>query len=118
VIPIGLGIRLKISPNVNFAVEGAYRKTFTDYLDDVSTKYTARSSDPVTAYFQNPNYPTFDPAVGAKRGNPSKMDSYFLLNAKLEYFLPFNPTKRKGSGMNYKRKPTYRYNKRGGIRRK
>ncbi len=126
VIPIGLGARFKISPNVNIAVEGGYRKTFTDYLDDVSTKYTAPSSDPVTAYFQNPNNPAYNPAatgdlnnytVNSKRGNPSKPDSYFLLNAKIEYYLPFRAGGRKGNGLIYKRKSNYRYNKRGGVRR-
>ncbi len=126
VIPIGLGIRLKVGPNTNLVFEGGYRKTFTDYLDDVSNKYTAPSSNPITAYFQNPNNPLYNPAatgntntytVGYKRGNPNSADSYFLLNAKIEYYLPFSSSKR-GSGLISKRKSNYRYNKRGGMKRK
>jgi hypothetical protein len=129
VIPFGLGVRLKTGPNTNIVFEGGYRKTFTDYLDDVSSKYTAASLDPVTAYFQNPNNPTYNPAAtgdvnnytaGSKRGNPSSMDSYFLLNLKVEYYLPLNPSGRRGNGLisGSKRKSNYRYNKRGGIKRK
>lgn len=128
VIPIGLGLRLKTGPNTNIVFEGGYRKTFTDYLDDVSTKYTAPSSDPITAYFQNPNNPVYNPSAtgdtntfnaGAKRGNPNATDSYFLLNVKIEYYLPFN-SGRRGNGLisGNKRKSTYRYNKRGGIKRR
>jgi hypothetical protein len=129
VIPIGLGVRLKTGPNTNLVLEGGYRKTFTDYLDDVSNKYTAPSSDPITAYFQNPNNPAYNPAAtgninnfndGSKRGNPSATDSYFLLNVKVEYYLPMSGVGRRGNGLiaTKKRKANYRYNKRGGIKRK
>src|SRR6185369_11445300 len=37
VIPLGLGVRFKIGPFTNLSFEGGFRKTFTDYLDDVST---------------------------------------------------------------------------------
>ncbi len=124
VIPIGLGIRLKTGPNTNIVFEGGYRKTFTDYLDDVSSKYTAPSSNAVVAYFQNPNNPAYNPAatgtdtnnygVGYKRGNPANTDSYFLLNVKVEYYLPIVSSSRKGTGK--KNRATYRYNKRGGVK--
>lgn len=129
VLPFGVGGRLKITPNMNIAVEGGYRKTFTDYLDDVSSNYTAPSSDAATAYFQNPNNPVYNPAAagdlnnynaGAKRGDPSQVDSYFLLNVKLEYYLPVREKSlRSKSGTLKKHKSsTLRYNKRGGIKRK
>ncbi|GHN02850.1 hypothetical protein WSM22_43390 [Cytophagales bacterium WSM2-2] len=126
VIPMGFGGRLKLTPNLNLAVEGGFRKTFTDYIDDVSTKYVVPSSDPVTAYFQNPNNPAYNPTAsgdinnfnaGFKRGNPNSMDSYFLLNAKIEYYLPITKGGRKGSGL-LKRKSTFKYNKRGGMKRR
>ncbi len=129
VIPMGLGVRLKTGPNTNIVVEGGYRKTFTDYLDDVSSKYTAPSSNPVTAYFQNPSNPTYNPGAtgntntykaGDQRGDPSKTDSYFLLNVKLEYYLPYAAAGKRSSGLigGGKRKSTYRYNKSGGIKRR
>ena len=120
-------MRLKTGPNTNLVVEGGYRKTFTDYLDDVSNKYTAPSTNPVTAYFQNPNNPAYNPAAtgdinnsnaGDKRGGPSKNDSYFLLNVKVEYYLPYKARAKRGSGLISKRKSMYKYNKRGGIKRR
>ncbi len=128
VIPVGLGIRLKTGPNTNFVLEGGYRKTFTDYLDDVSTHYVAPSSDPIQAYFQNPNNPAYNPAAtgdinnfkaGDKRGSPSATDSYFLLNIKMEYYLPIGSSAKRGNGLisTKKRKSNYRYNKRGGMRK-
>ena len=38
-IPMGLGLRFRASPRVNTSFELLYRKTFTDYMDDVSTTY-------------------------------------------------------------------------------
>lgn len=131
VIPFGLGVRLKTGPNTNIVFEGGYRKTFTDYLDDVSNKYVAASSDQITAYFQNPNNPAYNTltpiaagevnnyTAGSKRGNPSATDSYFLLNVKVEYYLPMSSSGKRGNGLisNKKRKSNYRYNRRGGIKR-
>jgi hypothetical protein len=94
VIPYGLGIRFKVGPFFNVAVESGWRLTFTDYLDDVSTVY------PDPASFSNPIAASLsmryaDPVAneitaGTKRGNPTKNDSYYLLNAKIEYYLPHN----------------------------
>ena len=38
-LPIGVGLKYNISPRMAIAAEWAPRKTFTDYLDDVSTVY-------------------------------------------------------------------------------
>lgn len=38
-IPAGLGLRYKVSPRIDVALELGYRFTFTDYLDDVSGNY-------------------------------------------------------------------------------
>lgn len=90
VIPYGFGARLKMGPFFNLSIEGGWRLTFTDYIDDVSTVY------PDPASFSNPaaaalsmRYATPVPA-GTQRGNPDKNDGYFLLNAKVEYYLPHN----------------------------
>lgn len=39
VIPFGFGVRMKMTDHLDISGEVGYRKTFTDYLDDVSTKY-------------------------------------------------------------------------------
>lgn len=96
VIPYGLGVKVKAGPFFNVAVEGGWRKTFTDYLDDVSTVYPDRSTwDPNSIRYKladrSDEIPGADPFVaGHKRGNPDKNDSYFLLNVKVEYYLSNN----------------------------
>jgi hypothetical protein len=124
VIPYGLGMRFKIHPLANISVEGGYRKTFTDYLDDVSTVHAAQSSftDPIAQALtdRRPEIGLSLVEPGHRRGNPKYMDSYFLLNVKLEYYLPTEFLSANSSKKLYKskRKAFYRYNKRGGVRRR
>ena len=90
-IPMGLGIKYMLSERVNISLELLLRKSFTDYIDDVSTTYidpnlftkylsaedavTARRiSDKVFAIV-NPNLSRNSP--GTQRGNPGQNDSYF-----------------------------------------
>jgi hypothetical protein len=92
VIPVGAGIKLKAGPFFNFVVEGGYRKTFTDYLDDVSTVHPDKSTwtNPIRVALSDRG-PEIDAAprrAGAVRGNPDKKDGYFLMNLKVEYYLP------------------------------
>lgn len=125
VIPFGLGTRLKLGPFFNVLIEGGYRKTFTDYLDDISIK---RYPDPATLKSdlsralsdrrreRDPNYPV-GPGVGV-RGNPEFDDGYFLLNVKIQYYLPYQARSNSNNKLlRKKRSSFYRYNKRGGIRR-
>jgi hypothetical protein len=44
-IPAGLGIRYKLDKHWDLAFEIGWRKTFTDYLDDVSTNYVSGIKD-------------------------------------------------------------------------
>jgi len=43
-IPYGGGIKFKVSENIVLAYEIGFRKTFTDYLDDVSTNYVDQAT--------------------------------------------------------------------------
>ncbi len=124
VIPYGLGLRLKVTPIFNISIEGGYRTTFTDYLDDVSTthKDPSKFSDPLAAALSD-RRPEIGKAIvpdGTKRGNPKTNDGYMLLNAKLEYYLPMDFSRRSNNPGNYKKKKSssYRYKKGGGLRRK
>jgi hypothetical protein len=127
VVPFGLGLRIKSGPYFNIAIEGGYRLTFTDYLDDVSIK---RYPDPATLSSDlaralsdrrrelDPDYPVA-PGVGV-RGNPTTNDGYFLLNVKLEYYLPFDlfaGRSPQSKLFRSKKKAFYRYNKRGGLKK-
>lgn len=98
-IPIGLGVRHNI--NKNFAVEFEYgfRKTFTDYIDDVSTTYVHPSifegDDALVAqHFANPSATagTDDPLSGTtnpglQRGNPRNDDAYMFALFSVHYKL-------------------------------
>jgi hypothetical protein len=95
VIPFGLGARLKMGPFFNLVVEGGYRKTFTDYLDDVSTVHPDKTGwDPVRTALsdRSPELGLAPYEVGTKRGNPDSKDGYFLANIKIEYYMatPFS----------------------------
>jgi hypothetical protein len=93
VIPFGLGIRFKVNPMFNLSIEAGFRKTFTDYLDDVSTTYPGASSfngDAQAIYFSDRRVdPALNGTAGGVRGNSNSLDSYLLLNAKVEYYLPW-----------------------------
>jgi hypothetical protein len=90
-IPMGVGLKYYFSDRINMSFEILLRKSFTDYIDDVSTEYidpnlfdvylpkedavTARSiSDKVFAIV-NPGLSRNKP--GTQRGNPNQNDSYF-----------------------------------------
>lgn len=92
VIPYGLGARVMIGPFFNLAIEGSYRVTFTDYLDDVSTVHPDKSSwtDPVRVALSDrrPELGLSPYEPGTQRGNADDNDSYFLITAKLEYYIP------------------------------
>jgi len=124
VIPYGLGLRLKVTPLFNISIEGGYRTTFTDYLDDVSTthKDPSKFTDPLAAALSDRRPEAGRPVApdGARRGNPDTNDSYMLVNAKLEYYLPMDFSRRSSYNPSYykkKKSSSYRYNKRGGLRR-
>ena len=95
-IPMGVGIKYQLSERVNIGTEFLYRKTFTDYIDDVSTTYI----DPF--YFGNYlsnqdasiarklhdksnslTTPTNRTVPGEQRGNSKNMDAYFSTVLKL-----------------------------------
>lgn len=94
VVPFGLGARIRVSQFVNVVIEGGYRKTFTDYLDDVSTVHQNKSTwtDPVRIGLSDrrPELGLSPYEPGSIRGDPSDKDGYFLLNIKGEYYLPQN----------------------------
>jgi len=87
VIPFGAGIKFRVTENINLGWEIALRKTFTDYLDDVSTNYVdddvlraAKGDKAVELSYRggevkngNPTYP----AEGTTRGKTAKDWYYF-----------------------------------------
>ena len=101
-IPLGVGVKFMISPFFNIGINGGYRFTFTDYLDDISTEHPgpAAFTDPLAQALSDrrPEIGLAPRAAGTRRGNPDKKDGYFMLSIRLDYYLPPNVF---GSSRNY-----------------
>jgi hypothetical protein len=87
VLPFGFGKKFTLENGSKLTLDIMFRKSFTDYLDDVSTYYadveTIRELDgDIAAYFANPG--TLEVRPGAGRGNPNNFDSYFLIGFRYE----------------------------------
>ena len=81
-IPFGLGAKLNLARNVGLSFEWGMRKTFTDYLDDVSRQYAdptklAQLKGGIAASLSNTalNHDNVN-MVGSQRGNPYIKDWY------------------------------------------
>ena len=98
IVPAAVGLKLKINDFINLNLEIAYRYTFTDYLDDVSTTYPTVEQDNVRSLLINRkneidvvNPEAYQQLVaGARRGNPNNKDQYILLGYRLEFYIPTN----------------------------
>ena len=89
----GFGARYAINENMNIGVEMLQRKTFTDYLDDVSSIYVdqnvllqakgaktvemAYRGDEISGGLPYPNH-------GEQRGTPTEMDWYYFFGINFE----------------------------------
>ncbi len=82
-IPMGLGFRFALANLVNMGAEIGLRKTFTDYLDDVSTTYvdqmilTGENGALANALSNRSGELSGNPVIhadGEQRGDPSNMD--------------------------------------------
>lgn len=100
-IPFGAGIKFAVNDKISLGWEFRFNKTFTDYLDDVSTTYAdynaliggrfgAKTAE--LAYRGgevkggNPTYPN----AGSVRGNPKTKDWYYFSGITITYSL-FKP---------------------------
>lgn len=100
-IPMGIGFMLKITKNFDFGGEIGFRKTFTDYIDDVSTNFPDRDAlraDGGEIAVQLSDRSTDPTAHGKARGNPENKDWYVYTNLHLTYYFTtalFKPYKLK-----------------------
>ncbi len=90
-IPLGTGIKYRISNHLNISGEFGFRTTRTDYIDDVSARYPlidlsndlnvlrARLSDK-----SGNNYPLF-PETRVQRGDFRKRDTYMFALLTISY---------------------------------
>jgi hypothetical protein len=97
-IPYGVGIKYFLSERINISLELVNRKTFTDYIDDVSTKFidpadfynyfgassvTAQIAEQVSNRASTTNRNDYQP--GAQRGTTTNNDAYYATTIKLGY---------------------------------
>ena len=94
-LPLGAGLKYELSPLINLRAECVYRKLFTDYIDDLSTRY----ADP--AWFDKYLTPQkaelakllYDRQIenrtgpGGKRGTFKNNDAYFTVNLKISVII-------------------------------
>ncbi len=82
-IPVGIGLKFRLSSRINLNLDLTARYTFTDYLDDVSQNYLA-FDDPLRAYASNPSGMG---VPGEPRGHPNRdfNDIYTFTSVSLHY---------------------------------
>jgi len=93
--PFGAGIKYALTDNIRIGAEVGFRKTFTDYLDDVSTSYAdpndllnAKGAQSVSLAYRgdevaggNPIYP----AKGEQRGGEQFKDLYYFSGLNITF---------------------------------
>ncbi len=90
-IPFGAGVRYKLDRNWDLGFEIGWRKTFTDYLDDVSSNYADPADIPtdkgreMANRANNPGHAPFQ-----QRGDQTDKDWYIVAGFNLTYILPTN----------------------------
>ncbi len=95
-VPLGIGIKYKLSDRIQIGIEFCSRFLFTDYIDDVSESYPdenallkERGQLAVDLSFRgdetNPGL-TFPSGEG--RGNPTQNDNYYTSQISVIYLFP------------------------------
>jgi hypothetical protein len=96
-IPMGAGVKYWIKENFYMGMEVLHRKTFTDYIDDVSTTYidntlfanymSAEKADMANQLYYRENQTgsgsVSRPALNEQRGNPKNNDAFFSTTLRL-----------------------------------
>lgn len=82
-IPFGVGAEYALNEDMKVGLELGYRKTFTDYIDDVSTIYVDptvllanRGPEAVALAYRGPGA---YPAPGSLRGSAKNKDAYYFV---------------------------------------
>ncbi len=100
-IPFGIGLKYSLNDYFGLGLEWGMRKTFTDYLDDVSTTYYLDNPDG-TVIAQLASDPTLSHKKDMQRGNSKNNDWYsfagILITVKFNLF-----TKEKCLDQEYKK---------------
>ncbi|MBI2730030.1 MAG: hypothetical protein HYX40_04650 [Sphingobacteriales bacterium] len=97
-IPMGLGIKYDATDKLVVGLEVLHRKTFTDYIDDVSIRYADINQIAPYLTAQQQTYARYflgqgltnlqlrSPyGAGRRRGNPKRNDAYFSYSFRISY---------------------------------
>jgi len=100
-ISVGGGFRLALNRYWGVGFELGMRKTFSDYIDDVSTNYpdpAIFNNDPVALGLSNPSDPASEfycyPCVGQQRGDKTDKDAYMFGALTVGYKVMFKKRSR------------------------
>jgi hypothetical protein len=90
-IPIGGGVKIAVNKSFNIILEYGVRKTFTDYLDDVSTTFVGGNGNPYPIEMNQNAIEMSDPLTthsqDTQRGDPNKKDWYSFAGITLSFKL-------------------------------
>jgi len=90
-IPFGVGVKMNVSKKVGIGLEWGPRKTFTDYLDDVSGTYTSGPFTSVLASQLADRSKNAGSNINKQRGNPRTKDWYFFFGLTLNFKIDPKP---------------------------
>ena len=122
-IPMGMGIRTAVTKEIRIGIDFGVRKTFTDYIDDVSTVYPDKTAlAQVQATYADSQNAVFlsDPSLGLysqgtpgdQRGDATDLDSYMFMQFTIGYKLNVTQKRRYGRYRKKSRKLGGRYKRR------
>lgn len=94
-LPLGMGMRFKLRSWIDLYTEVLWRKTFTDYLDDVSGNYPELdlllAKDPAAYLLSDridrSRYPAGAASAYGFRGNSHTADGYFTATAGISFLI-------------------------------
>jgi hypothetical protein len=89
-VPFGAGIKHSVTDNIIFGFEAGWRKTFTDYLDDVSTVYPYLNAGTAQEQLSDRSGEVSGDgrglaSAGDTRGDPNLKDWYFQTAFTISY---------------------------------
>ena len=106
-IPFGAGVKIGLDAVWRMTFELTYTKTFTDYLDDVSTDYYDKTAIEAAygseaAYFSDPSSGYFSSwtTTGEQRGDPGENDAYLMFNVSFTRNITYK--RRRGKKWQYR----------------
>lgn len=88
-VPMGGGVKLSLSKTLNLILSFSARKTYTDYLDDVSTTYPGTPNEFNSNSIEMSD-PTYSHNKNEQRGNELKNDWYYFTGLTISFRLSGN----------------------------